>query len=157
MILGAKLFQRMAVAALVATALAAAFTGCPKKGGEIEVRVQVSPEANGGNPVAVDLLLVSNKELLKELQKMTAAEWFEKRAQFILDHPKEGELWVGRWEWVPGQVVRLDDVKVAPKVRAAVIFANYFNPGEHRAVLDPRRDVTITLGESRLEVSQPKR
>ena len=64
---------------------------------------------------------------------------------------------VTRWEWVPGQVVELDDVRVAPEVRAAVVYANYFSPGEHRAVLDPRRDVRLTLGESKLEVFQPKR
>ena len=165
-----KTFRTRVAAALGAAALAAVFTGCPKgpkvitkrlpggpKDSRIEVTVRVAPNANGGNPVALDLLLVSDKELLKELQKMSAADWFETRAQFILDHPKETELWVGRWEWVPGQVVRLDDVRVASEVKAAVVYANYFSPGEHRAVLDPHRDVKITLGENRLEVSQAKR
>lgn len=165
MILGAKLFQRMAVAALGATALAAVFTGCPKrpnvpglaKASRIEVAVHVDPKANGGNPVALDLLLVSDKELLKELQKMTAAQWFERREQIVLDHRKEGGLAVVSREWSPGQVIAPDGVRVSRKVRAAVIFANYFNPGEHRAVLDPRRDVVIRLGESKLEVIQLKR
>jgi len=165
-----KQFRLRALAAVAVVAAATLFGGRPKgpkvitkrlpggpKDSKIEVSVRVAPNANGGNPVALDLLLVSDKELLKELQKMSAADWFEKRAQFILDHPKETELWVGRWEWVPGQVVRLDDVRVAPEVRAAVVYANYFSPGEHRAVLDPRRDVTLTLGESRIEVFQPKR
>jgi type VI secretion system protein len=165
-----KQFRLRALAAVAVAAAAALFAGCPKgpkvitkrlpggpKDSKIEVSVRVAPNANGGNPVALDLLLVSDKELLKELQKMSAADWFEKRAQFILDHPKETELWVGRWEWVPGQVVRLDDVRVASEVKAAVVYANYFSPGEHRAVLDPRRDVRLTLGESKLEVFQPKR
>lgn len=165
-----KQFRWRALAAAAVVAAAAAFAGCPKgpkvitkrlpggpKESRIEVSVRVAPNANGGNPVALDLLLVSDKELLKELQKMSAADWFEKRAQFILDHPKESDLSVTRWEWVPGQVVRLDDVAVASEVRAAVVYANYFSPGEHRAVLDPRRDVRLTLGESRIEVFQPKR
>ncbi|MDT7687893.1 MAG: type secretion system protein [Acidobacteriota bacterium] len=158
-----------ALAAVCVAALAVVFTGCPKapkvvtkrlpggpKESKIEVSVQVSPHANGGNPVALDLLLVSDKELLKQLQGMTAGEWFEKRAQIILDHPQVGALVVSSWEWVPGQVIQLNEVKVAPEVRAAVIFANYFNPGEHRAVLDPRKDVRIKLGEDKLEASQVK-
>jgi len=166
----AKTFRARLVAALGAAALAAVLTGCPKgpkvitkrlpggpKESRIEVMVRVVPNANGGNPVALDLLLVSDKELLKELQGMSAGDWFEKRSQIILDHQKEGELSVSRWEWVPGQVVRLNGVTVAPEVKAAIIFANYFSPGEHRAVLDPRKDVKITLGESKLEVSQGKR
>ena len=165
-----KTFRVRALAAVGVAVIAAALAGCPKgpkvitkrlpggpKESKIEVSVRVAPNANGGNPVALDLLLVSDKELLKELQKLSAADWFEKRAQIILDHPKEGELSVRRWEWVPGQVVELDDVRVAPEVRAAVVYANYFSPGEHRAVLDPRRDVRLTLGESKLEVFQPKR
>lgn len=165
-----KTFRVRALAAVGVAVVAAALTGCPKgpkvitgrlpggpKTSKIEVSVRVAPNANGGNPVALDLLLVSDKELLKELQKLSAADWFEKRSQIILDHPKEGELKVMSREWVPGQVVELDDVRVAPEVRAAVVYANYFSPGEHRAVLDPHRDVRLTLGESKLEVFQPKR
>ena len=165
-----RTFRVKALAAVGILALAAALAGCPKgpkvitkrlpggpKDKKVEVSVRVAPNANGGNPVALDLILVTDKELLKELQKLTAADWFEKRAQILLDHPKEGELLVSSWEWVPGQVVRLDEVRVAPEVRAAVVYAKYFGPGEHRAVLDPRRDVRLTLGERGLEVSQPKR
>lgn len=163
-------FLTKLLACACAAALAALLTGCPKKpkvitsrlpGGpkesKLKVRVEVDERANGGNPVALDLLLVSDKELLKKLQEMSAEEWFDKRAQIILDNPKEGVLVVSHWEWVPDQVVKLQDVKIAPEVRAAVIFARYFNPGEHRAVLDPRRDVSITLGEKSLAVTQAKK
>jgi len=166
---GQPLLSRIAAAACVA-ALAAALAGCPKgpkvitkrlpggpKESRISVRVNVAANANSGHPVALDLVLVTDKELLKELQKLPASEWFEKRDQIVLDHPKEGELVVSRWEWVPGQVVRLDEVRVAPEVKAALVFANYHNPGEHRAVIDPRRDVLIRLGENKLEVSQVKK
>ncbi len=148
---------------LYACALAAplALSGCPKKPRvpglskepKVDVRFNVSPLANGGSPVAVDILLVSDKELLKELKKMTATDWFARREQIILDHPKEQDLLVLSREWVPGQVVEPARFTVGRDVRAGVVFANYFGPGEHRAVLDPRaRDVRITLGEEKLEV-----
>ncbi|HKG13188.1 MAG TPA: hypothetical protein VKB12_07605 [Pyrinomonadaceae bacterium] len=141
-------------------------SGCPKgpkvvtkrlpgtaKDSKLDLRVRVSPRANGENPVALDVLLVSDKELLKELQKMSASDWFARREQIILDHPKEGQLVVRRLELVPGQVVEPSRLVVPSEVRAGVVFANYFNPGEHRAVLDPRaRDVQINLGEDKLEV-----
>lgn len=162
-------FPLKALVSACALALACVFTGCPKapkvitkrvpgtaKDSKMDVKVHVSPTANGGNPVAVDLLLVSDKELLKELQKMTAVDWFARREQIILDHPKEGVLTVWRWEWVPGQVVSVepDLFLVKTDVKAGVIFANYFNPGEHRAVIDPRnvKDILITFGEDKFEV-----
>jgi len=147
------------------------FAGCPKgpkvvtkrlpggpKDGKLDLRVRVSPRANGENPVALDVLLVSDKELLKELQKMSASDWFAKRAQIILDHPKEEQLVVTRLELVPGQVVEPSRIVVRPEVRAGVVFANYFTPGEHRAVLDPRaKDVQINLEEDKLEVVARKK
>jgi hypothetical protein len=163
---------RFSKALLSACAVAgvALLTACPKgpkvitqhvpgtaKESVLSVRVHVLPEANGGNPVALDLLLVSDKNLLKELQKMTATDWFAKRNQIILDHPKEGQLVVRQWEWVPGQVIPPDRLKVPPEIKAAVVFANYFNPGEHRAVIDPRaKDVLIELGEDKIQVVTQK-
>lgn len=142
-------------------------TACPKvkvpkkipgTSGEskLDVKVHVSPKANNNNPVAVDLVLVSDKKLLQELMKMSASEWFEKRRQVELDHPKETELAAGRWEWVPGQEVKLDRVRVKFEVVGGVIFANYFNAGTHRAPIDPRKGILITLGEDNLCVQSLK-
>ena len=118
-------------------------TACPKvqvpkkipgTSGEskLDLKVHVSPKANNNNPVAVDLVLVSDKKLLQELMKMSASEWFEKRHQVQLDYPKETGLGAGRWEWVPGQEVKVDRVTVKFEVVGGVIFANYFNAGAHQ-------------------------
>lgn len=139
-------------------------TGCPPKipkavrsripgaSGEtkLNVKVHVYPSANKNNPVAVDLVFVSDKKLLKELMKMSASEWFENRHQVQLDYPKETSLDAGSWEWVPGQAVKLDRVTVRRGVVGGVIFANYFNPGAHRAQIDPRKDFSLILGEDDL-------
>jgi type VI secretion system protein len=156
MITGSNTFWRRAVAALVPVMLAAVFAGCPAER-NFKLNVQVAANANGGSPIALDLLLVSNKDLLKELQKMSAAEWFERREQIIRDY-KQGEFVIARrWEFVPGQAVSPDNLKVGSGVKGAVIFANYFKPGEHRAVINSRRDVLIRLGEDKFEVVQGKR
>src|SRR5215813_6208317 len=94
---------------------------------KLDVKVHVSSKANNNNPVAVDLVLVKDKKLLKELMKMSASDWFEKRHQVELDYPKETALAAGRWEWVPGQQVKLDSMPVNVDIVGGLIFANYFN------------------------------
>lgn len=142
-------------------------TACPKvkvpkkipgTSGEakLDVKVHVSPKANNNNPVAVDLVLVSDKKLLQELMKMSASEWFEKRRQVQMDYPKETQLAAGQWEWVPGQEVKLDQVKVKYEVVGGIIFANYFQAGAHRAPINPRKGILITLGEDNLCVQSLK-
>jgi type VI secretion system protein len=145
------------------------FTACPKVkvpktvrrvsgagDSKLDVKVHVSPNANNNNPVAVDLVLVSDKKLLQELMKMSASEWFEKRHQVELDYPKETALNAGRWEWVPGQDVKVDQVPVKMEIVGGVVFANYFNAGPHRAPIDPRKGILITLGDENLCVQSVK-
>lgn len=144
-------------------------TGCPKvpkvvrsrvpgatKASKLEVKVHISPAANNNNPVAVDLVLVKDKKLLIELMKMSASDWFEKRHQVELDYPKETELDAGRWEWVPGQQVKVDRVPVDMEIAGGVVFAKYFNAGTHRAPFDPRKGILITLADENLCVQSLK-
>jgi len=123
---------------------------------KLQLRVHVSPAANKNNPVAVDLVLVSDKNLLKELMKMSAKDWFERRHQVQLDYPKETALNAGSWEWVPGQAVQIDRLTVKLEIVGGVVFANYFTEGAHRALINPRKDITITLGEDDLCVRSAK-
>ena len=116
----------------------------------LQILVHVSEAANKNNPVAVDVVLVSDKKLLKELMKMSASKWFAERHQLQLDYPKETELDAGSWEWVPGQVVKLDRLPVRLEIIGGVVFANYTTPGAHRAAIDPRKDILLTLGEEDL-------
>jgi type VI secretion system protein len=123
---------------------------------KLAVRVEVSPQANNNNPVALDLVLVKSKKLLKELMKLSAGEWFEKRSQYRLDYPKETGLNAGSWEWVPGQVVQIDPMPFKDKFAGGLVFANYIAPGTHRAVIDPSKPVVIKLGAEDLTVIPEK-
>src|ERR1041384_1236930 len=67
---------------------------------KLKLTVRVVPRANENNPVAVDLILVSDKKLLEQLMTMSAKEWFEQKRQIQLDYPKETDLTAGSWEWV---------------------------------------------------------
>ena len=123
---------------------------------KLDVRVHVAPAANQHNPVAVDLVLVSDKKLLKELMKMSAKDWFEKRHQIQLDYPKEKDLGAGSWEWVPGQAVKLHRVPVQRAIVGGVIFANYLSAGAHRISINPRQNFLVILGENDFSVQPTK-
>jgi type VI secretion system protein len=114
--------------------------------------VDVSPQANGNNPVALDLVLVKDKKLYKELMKLSASDWFAKRGQYKLDYPKETGLSAGSWEWVPGQAVQIEPLPVKTKFAGGLVFANYLSPGTHRAVINPGKPFVITLGPETVTV-----
>jgi type VI secretion system protein len=123
---------------------------------KLDVKVHILPAANRNNPVAVDLVLVSDKKLLKELMKMSARDWFAQKHQVQLDYPKEKDLSAGSWEWVPGQSVKLDRLNVRYEVVGGIVFANYLTEGVHRASIDPRKPFLLTLGEEDLCVQSNK-
>src|SRR6202521_3974987 len=112
---------------------------------ELKIKVKVSSQANDDNPVAFDLVLVTDKELLKELMKISASDWFENRNQYRLDYPEETGLSAGSWEWAPGQFVALERITVERAIVGGVIFANCFPPGAHRARISPRNGSPVTL------------
>jgi len=153
----------LSVAAVACLTLALA--GCPKipkripgTSGDkkIRVAVHVSEKANDGNPVALDLVMVSDKKLFEKLREMTAEEWFKNREQIKLDYPKKGQVEVRSWEWVPEQLIPVNEITVPAEIRGGVVFANYFKPGAHRAVVDPRKPFTIKLGPEKLEIETGK-
>lgn len=123
---------------------------------KLALRVEVSPQANNNSPVALDLVLVKSKKLFKELMKVSASEWFEKRNQYRLDYPKETGLKAGSWEWAPGQVVQIAPMSFKENYAGGLVFANYFTPGTHRAVIDPTKAVVIKLGAEDISVIPEK-
>lgn len=143
--------------------LLVALSDCAKR--EFTVKVAIVPEANGNNPVAVDLVRVEDKDLAKEISKLTAADWFQKRDQYVRDYPKPGILTVESSEWVPGQPV--SPLKIPSPLSLPIplistspttlIFANYFTPGPHRAKLEPHKIITIQLDVDDLTVVVDKK
>ena len=134
---------------LLAAALTA-LSGCVKR--SLCIRTSIVPTANGNQPVAVDLLLVRDKDLIKKLLTIPASEWFEKRAQFTRDYPDTKDLVVYHREWVPGQVIPCSSITLVPMPRATVVFANYFTKGDHRARLKNVRGAAIRLMEDDFEI-----
>ncbi len=139
-------------------------SGCARR--RIAVDVHITSGANDRNPVALDFVTVGNKDLEKEISKLTAAQWFEKRQQYQLDYPKTNDLSVISGEWVPGQRVPPQElpspsalpvpikipVPLLSSSAPTFVFANYFSPGPHRARLIVKKSTRIELGDDDLKV-----
>jgi type VI secretion system protein len=126
-------------------------SGC-RKARIICLRTEVVFAANQNQPVAVDVLMVRDKDLIKKLMSMPASDWFEKRAQIMRDYPDPKELVVFHREWVPGQIVPCSSLALKPMPRATILFAHYFGKGDHRARLINGKSAAIHLGEEDVEI-----
>lgn len=105
--------------------------------------VTIAPDANQNSPVAVDLVLVTNDKLLKLLQKLPVADWFQHRAEWELDNPKT--LVVRSWQWIPGQTVAPIPLPLPGGVRGALVFANYNAPGALPVLVNPGPGLVLNL------------
>ncbi len=117
-------------------------------GGKIRIDVTISEKANQSSPVALDLLMIADEELLDQLLKLTAKQWFERRDQIKKDYLKDSGLKTWEWEWVPGQAVPIIEIPLQPQAEGAIIFADYHTPGAHRFRIDPAEDILIYLDEN---------
>lgn len=88
-------------------------------------------DANTNSALAVDVVLVKDKALLDSLAAMSAAKYFAAKADLQRTYPEA--ITVLAVEITPGQLIRLDGKQYrGERVWAALAFANYANPGEHR-------------------------
>ena len=120
----------------------------------LDLIVDVAPDANNNSPIAFDVVLATDKALVKKLLAMSAADWFNKREQIKRDY--QGKIQVHSWEWVPGQDVGKVPVEVSVSVVGAVGFADYSTSGEHRAILPLSGPATIAFNKEDLSVSPAK-
>ncbi|MFP4421620.1 MAG: hypothetical protein ACLFRG_13865 [Desulfococcaceae bacterium] len=123
-------------------------------GGRVDVSVVLSETANQNHPVAVDLLVVHEPELLERLLGMSAREWFNQRDQFQRDFLPGKDLDVWSWEWVPGQRVPEQEIPLSAGAAGGLVFADYRTPGAHRVRFDPFSDLALRLQEAGFEIRQ---
>lgn len=117
---------------------------------ELQIEVYVDQDLNQNSALAVDLVVLYNKDLAEEVMEKSARDWFAGKEQFERDHPKGKEVFP--WEWVPGQQVPTLTVRIKGGAHKAVLFADYLAPGQHREQLDLREHIVLRLGRRGFEV-----
>ncbi|MDN4037642.1 hypothetical protein [Massilia sp. YIM B02443] len=118
--------------------LAACLSGCSMFGGPKPVRpawhglaFAAAFDANASSALAVDVVLVRDKAVLDTLMAMSAARYFAARADLLRTYPDA--LSVLGVEITPGQTIRFERKRYeGERAWAALAFANYAAPGEHR-------------------------
>ncbi len=124
--------------------------------GDLKMYVNIAPKINSDNPLPVDVVWVYDEELLKELLKLSAKAWFEKKEQFKRDFPSNEAFEVWPWEWTPGQKVAVQKIPIKAKSKGGIIFANYLIDGDHRARVDPAQDFQIDFSKESFSVKEPE-
>ena len=152
---------RLAVAVLLLWALGCGANRRSFFGGDVAVRVAADPEINQNSPVAVEMVVVYDKDLLEALLAKTARDWFRDREQIRKDHPGEKDFISMRWEVVPGQSLPAqglpaEEMSFGSGARGGVVFADYFSEGAHRARFDPHLDLKIHLQDTDFSLEQPQ-
>lgn len=107
------------------------------------ISIETSEDANGGYPVALDVVLVADEQVYAQLRNLTASEWFVGRQDFIRQNPQN--IAVMGWEIVPGQ--KFSDVEV-PKGKTPVgylLFAGYLGTGSYRSTVQGVKHLWIRL------------
>jgi type VI secretion system protein len=120
-----------------------------------EVQFKVGAQMNNNAPVSVRVVIAHNDEVLTELGKLTAAQYFEREATLKADHVGDCETVAA--EIVPGQKndpihIELSNVNSV----GALVFCRYSTPGPHRHRIGTDRIVRLELGKTDFSVTTIK-
>jgi type VI secretion system protein len=126
----------------------------PRTSKKFAIQIVVAGGANQDSPIPVDFVAVADQKLLPEVAKLSAKDWFDRRVQVLRDFGDKVQ--VVSWEWAPGAHAGPIAIDVASGTLGAFIFANYSNAGEHRAAVDVRIPVVVTLGAEEFSLQQLK-
>lgn len=148
--------RRFAVAVLLLWALGCGANRRSFFGGDVAVRVEADPEINQNSPVAVEMVVVYDKDLLEALLAKGARDWFRDREQIRKDHPGDKDFISMSWEVVPGQSLPVQELSFGSGARGGIVFADYFSQGAHRARFDPHLDLRIHLQDQDFSLEQPR-
>jgi type VI secretion system protein len=109
----------------------------------LDLQVGIDEGANRNSPVAMDVVLIKDKNFWKAAQEMSANDWFAHKSDLQRRYNKK--LQVSSWEWVPGQAVAPITVKIPRRMNGAMVYAAYPSPGTHSAPLPAGGKISISL------------
>ena len=128
----------------------------PKMIADIEtdvISISAVSDANGGYPIAVDIVVLNDSALVQAVQGMSAKNWFQGKEQFILDHRVASTVILR--EVVPGKTAPKIELERSVRVNALSVFAfaNYINEGSHRLTLGNIEQPQIVLEKTTLRLA----
>ncbi len=133
--------------------LCALAIGCGPSGPtRLVMKFDVSRKANDDHPLQVEVVVAYDAELVDELDRLTANEWFEQREQRIRSNPDGAAFTYKRYELTPG--LEVDDVELPLRGVPAqgILYAGYYSRGKHSARFDPARAQSVQFRQDAFRV-----
>jgi type VI secretion system protein len=102
----------------------------------------VDESANNNSPLSVELVLVTEPELIPIVAGLSAEQWFSQRKGLLQTSPSG--LIVQGGELVPGKSLRISRTSL-PQDRALAVFLfmNFLSTADHRLTLNPKASAVI--------------
>jgi type VI secretion system protein len=102
----------------------------------------VDEGANNNSPLSVELVLVTEPELIPIVAGLSAEQWFAQRKGLLQTSPSG--LIVQGGELVPGKSLRIARTSL-PQDRALAVFLfmNFLSTADHRLTLNPKASAVI--------------
>jgi type VI secretion system protein len=120
------------------------------------LKADLSARTNQNYAVSVEIVFVYGDDLLKEMLKLPAREWFRRREALKRDYPGATGFSSFLWEWVPGKRTITQKLRFKRAPKGVVLFANYITPGDHRVRVEPGRAIALHLSEAGFTVTYPE-
>ncbi len=116
-----------------------------------QVMVVTKPDMNNYGAMKAHMVIVYDRELMRELSVMTSYRYFEMVDQLIKDYPDKMKIY--SWDLIAEDRIRrwqkIDTLKGTMTPLGGFIFADYHdNVGAHRARIPNYEKVKITFGRS---------
>jgi type VI secretion system protein len=122
--------------------------GCGGGPTHLRVAVEAEPNANQNSPVAIAVLVVYEDDVMNDLSKLTATQWFEQAEQRQRDNPDGTDFDILAWEVMPGQRIKELDLELQGREARGLVFADYYSEGDHRSRFNPTKTILVVLGVS---------
>lgn len=119
--------------------------------------ITANNDANQNSPIAVDVVYVKDKSMVTALLATSANKWFATRADLLRSFGESVD--VSSFELMPSQLIRLDAKALSGNLAlAAIVFADYPTPGEHRERLQMASPgFVIQLGAKGFQATEVKK
>lgn len=120
-----------------------------------KVSFRVADDVNDSSPVTLHILIPYKDDLLSDLSKMSAEEYFKRSEQIKNDNA--GNLDIFSWDLIRSQ--KLDDEPIVPTKVSGVgilVFARYSTPGDHRISIADDEAVLIKLNKADFSIESVK-
>ena len=119
--------------------------------------ITANNDVNQNSPIAVDVVYVKDKAMVTALLATSSSKWFATRSDLRRSFGES--VAVSSYELMPSQSIRLDAKALSANLAlAALVFADYPTPGEHRERLQMESPgYVVQLGAKGFQASEVKK